>query len=652
MANSTFAWLVVVTALWVAYCGGSTYEDQSAPTTATEPTTVALSTTLHAPTPGPSSSRVANTTWPATRAFRTHTRSLPALTAPPTTPAPPRPNKTKSVAIAIETVIPATAATLVETASLVAVIAAAAASPGIATKASNLANIVGITDCTFSDSSLDPPWTEVMIPVDIGSSRTAALLGGIVTTLSLTLLMYILDLLLTAVAKGTRRLRRVVAVASFAVAGYMLPSTTKYAVTMIRHGVDGKDAFVGFLAVFITALLILVPAAIMHVQISRHFGSLKMLSARPLAMSWAFPFVIAAEGCVDTSSVSRRHMFTEDIFVAVCIGAISGVQPNEDYCNQIGYAILAFTSAHLLYSVILRPLDSTVETAFAIAIAFGQEFAAIAAIVALNREGMLGLLGMLSLVQYSLFVIQTVVLAIAAIANRLRKTKMVAAALDRRRVEQIAELERRLMLEKTAKLTVDPGMSWGGNMSPQQSNRVLLGKADEDTGVPIDIHDASTANPLIDPQFRPRPRPHGTQDAMSQAIAMATSGGMVINGPLQLPPHLRTGDLAYVDSEDDGGFSLGMRNDLAKWRQVKQDELLVSPHQSVSLLRSEAGTARSWSPSVSQLMAATVWDPMKSGPTRDQSLTATLVSAQRQFGAESALRGGVRRPANPLGDFL
>jgi hypothetical protein len=475
---------------------------------------------------------------------RTVTHTLPrvtrfATTAPEPAPAPQQNNVTaaKSVAAALESVMPAEAAAAVSSTASAAAMASASVNPTAASKGANLANIVGIADCGFTEDSLEPSTAQVLIPLQIGSAPTSKLFGGIVTTVGFTAVFYSISIVLSLTARQAVRARRVVAIATCAVAGYMLPSTAGFSMTMMMHGSGGQDALIGFIGAFSTALLVLVPSAVMHIHVTRHFGGKHMENPKDAIDSWAFPFIMLADGCRDTRSIPCRHLFTEDLLVAVTLGFIAGVQPES--CNGVGFGILSVAALHLLYAIWFRPFETFLDKFFMLAIAIGQVLACICAIIAIDKPGMMSLVGFIAIVQAALFLAQTAAMGVMAIKAYIEKKRLLKLEKRREARGALKEMEQSL-LEKQAPQS-DPNTGEflpPDGMSVAEAQRVLAAVGFASYGSPP--FNSSTVNNdagLIDEaallsQWMEPSSPY------SHAVA---GGGVTVTGPLVLPSVSRFG---------------------------------------------------------------------------------------------------------------
>ena len=507
--------------------------------TATTSTTAAPVTTDVFTSTSPLDTAVAPVTNTSTTSVPNTTAAVPPATnattpEPPTpapTPAPTEKNTTAApskVAAALESVMPSAAASAVSSTSSAAVVMSSAANPAAATKGANLANIVAITDCAFTSDSLEPSAWQVVLPIRAGGERrTTFLWGGVVTTLGFTWLFYALDVAL-GVGDAPRKLRRVMGVVAGAVACYMLPSTASFAMLLMFHGSDGTDAFVGFVGIAGTVVAVLGPAIVIQLKVTLEFGSKKMASATQVAGRWYFAFLILAEGCVDTRSTVRRQMFTEDVLVAVAIGAISGIQPLDGACSGVGFGILAVAVLHLLYAIVIRPYESRLDSFFMIAIAVGQVAACVCAIVSMNQPGVLVLVGFIALLQTALFAAQTVAMGVVGYLEQRRKQREKKREARRQREARVAEVEQLLLASR------DPS-------SPTATAADDAARAAADAPWAAALLEASgTSRPAASMLSVPETRAERARRAAETlaAVDLAVTGGLRITGPLVLPPGL------------------------------------------------------------------------------------------------------------------
>lgn len=558
--------------------------------------------------------------------------------------------------------MPASAAAAVSATGTAAVVASAAANPLTASKGANLANIAGVADCAYSDDSLEPSAWAVIIPVGVGEGKGSSLVGGVVVTLGFTIGFQIVNIVLS-VAGAPRRPRRVLAIATGAVACYMLPSTASFAMTLMRHGEDGRDSIVGFAGLAAAVLAVVIPAGIVQIQIARQFGHQHMASARTVAAHWAYPYLVLAEGCKDTRPTIRRQLFAEDILVAVVIGAIAGFQPlSSDECGNIGIAMLVVASLHFLYAILVRPFESLLDTIFAILIALGQVLLCICALVAVNKPNMAVLVGYLAVLQTLLFVLQTVAMVGLGIVHRLNKSKKRKIAQEKVVQQKVTALEQKLFEQRG----FSPA-SQRRDQSPESYNNHSSSGNDDNGSSEADQSDGG------DGSRRPHRASHreGGRQGLLQAptaaataktsrhlsaiVEMAAAGGMPISGPLRWDLLRRVGggeanrafygdnsrDLDAAAAADNEGASSALRNS-----ETSSNVSGVGGDPRVGRRRGTTMTL------VANTSTDPILGPAKAARLLQQQQSMKLQESRPQQQKSHGKAGPVVKPANPLFEYL
>jgi hypothetical protein len=556
------------------------------------------------------------------------------------------------VSAALEaTGLDATAAEAVAGGATAAVVASSAANPGAASKGANLANIVAITDCAFGEDSLEPSTMEVVVPLAIGDAPTRRLYGGLLTTTGFTGMFYGIDILLST-ADAPRKFRRIMAIVSGAMACYMMPSASTFAVTLMRHGTSTTDTVVGLIGMAAIGLIIVCPAYIIHKQLNTIMKpGEKMASATDFDTKWFFPFLVLAEGCIDTTSTVRRHMFTEDLLVAVSIGAISGYQPEESQCSTIGYLILLVATLHLGYSVFIRPFDSAVDSFFMIAIAIGQVLACVCAIVAVSRPGMMTLVGYLSVIQSALFAAQSVAIGIVGCITSFRKKRQKKIEMQKKRLARVREVER-MLEDHQAKAQLEADQSsrlipWsgeaGGPPTDQAAATLLAIMAAQGVRAPPSGTGGGgdgAYNPFDSPEHRRR-----TAEAMADMSPTELQAHRDRTAQLEAQRHLHAmHTLSNTQAATAGGMAVHSPLQLPTRANMAQQPLLDHVAFMAALNNNGDGGARRSGSSVASSSAdrSSSADP----------LSAPLLTMEALGSPAPRHNGQPRPPANPLHDYL
>lgn len=299
-------------------------------------------------------------------------------------------------------------ATAVSASSSTAVAVAGAVNPSAANKGANLANILGSVSCQLSSSDLQTSAAQTIITVSIGAGAFRELIGGTVTSLGFVLGIYSWQYLLWKLFRHRRSIRRYSANAGSLLIGFLLPNVASFGTTMAIHGDSSSVRGFAFLAF---AGMFTVFAGPLYVVLAKVPSLRHMANADEFVDHALFPYFILAEGAVDTTRLSSRVFFFEDLAVALVLGVIGGWHPDSGSCTVVACLTLVVALLHTAY-VCRRKVISNVDFGFSVLIAVGQDALAVAALVMIQMPDngvVASATGYLALAMSASFMMQAVI---------------------------------------------------------------------------------------------------------------------------------------------------------------------------------------------------------------------------------------------------
>jgi len=408
--------------------------------------------------------------------------------------------------------LPASAAAGVAATGNSAVAVGGAVNPSAANKGANLANIVGTVDCAFSEDSLETSPLEVFVVVAIGTSEFRYLAGGAAVSLAFVYGVMLIQFALFKVARHAGTLRRYTAAFGAMLIAYMMPNVASYCMTMAVHGTTREVQ--GIAALGFT-LLIVSYAGPLYVVLTRMSGVVHVSDIDTQLDNFMYPFLVLVDGCRDTTTVSLRLLFFEDMLVAITMGLIGGWQPIGVSCSVVASLLIVAAVLHLLYILKAHPFRERVDSFFAVVIAVGQlALAGVTLYVIQTRQGVV-VMGYLALAMGVSFMLQALCTGVWAMVlyMRRRAAKKLAALKNNNKSAMSDELVVPMLDADDAAAVGAPtttGRADRAKASVDASSANQSGQSDGDEGPEV----AKPMNPLLqrDAPAPPSPPPPPPED--------------------------------------------------------------------------------------------------------------------------------------------
>lgn len=420
------------------------------PATTAQPASTAVLNTTLVPSTVAATTVVPTTAAMTSAAPTTATPTPPVSTEPPlTAPAPPdtrpptttrtvpvvvsekRQKKAAAVNQALENVVPQGAATAISTGSSTAAAVGGAASPTSATKASNMASLVGAVECHFSDDDLEVTPLQVLLPWSIGDDKFAALLGPIVSCIFFAAVPHLLIVAMYYVAKPWKRTRLAVGMVAVILTGYLLPTVVGLSTIVLFHAGGFNAAAFGAGGIVLATVVGFAPAALIWRDVRRtrpgKDGKLRWPKMEKLVFAYRYFFDVAR----DPAKPQVLLNYFEDLGVAFIMSFVGSIRPTGGSCLLIAAALALAAIGHVAYLGVVRPFRTKMDSGFAYAIGLMQATVGAAVVIATQRPRAMSIVGYLSIMLGGAFMVQTVVMLVWT-AMLLRRRNARRARLKRK----------------------------------------------------------------------------------------------------------------------------------------------------------------------------------------------------------------------------
>jgi hypothetical protein len=340
-------------------------------------------------------------------------------------------------------VAPATARAIVRSAYASSA-AAGLVSPTGATKATTMARVGRLAQCTafaISDDDDWPDWANFVFafqltPVsddDARGKRLSAAAGALVTTGGFALVVALLLLGLVVAGDDVIRPARYVAVLLALMLTYYAPNVTEAAITVLRFTDNSTQRVCACVSLGATSLITLVcffrvwqrftpppPAAVAG---GGALGTPEEPWQRVLRPFWG--------SGRDVTLLSHRLLVFEDMAVAHVVAAIVGWRPSDlGECRGLSIALVAVGVAHMGFLLYVRPYASRLELGLSVVMAGFTVATGVSSVVALlmeESENAGKALGWVMLASDAAVWMQLIVLTGAAVKEHLEKQSQHAA---------------------------------------------------------------------------------------------------------------------------------------------------------------------------------------------------------------------------------
>lgn len=319
------------------------------------------------------------------------------------------------IAFAMASVVSPKTATVAATTATTAAAVGGAISPGAASKASNMANILEVMSCEFQlpvNEDADVSASQVGLVWKLGGGRYAGFYGPILSLNGFAILLLLGNSALFKTAPTKKTVRLGFGLLCSVAMSFFLPTAVGLSSRVLFHPIETLSYVFGLVGLALSFGCALGPLRVIHAEVVKagviqNAESQKWMLPGPDKLSFGFRYFY--DPARNPNLPLHSLAFFEDLLVAFAMSIVGSIRPPPgSLCWLIGALLAIIAVIHLLFLLTVKPFRTKMDSWFSLGIAILQAALSILVAVAVKVPSVTKIVIYIAFVLGGSFAVQTV----------------------------------------------------------------------------------------------------------------------------------------------------------------------------------------------------------------------------------------------------